>query len=193
MELAGYLRFLGLAQEKWTDWRAPFMVSLENAGQDGFTIEPARQSDDEEDDPAGDMDYAMAKSGPLPKELCGMVTNSIFIDPERYAQEGVDEALMMWTPSEFAFLALTVGDRSSAPKEMAQMLRYSTCNAWLDTDEFKYLESFGDSDVKALTIEFRDAIMEADRSSTLDVKQMEEAKTRLTELIEKYVSDVRLM
>jgi hypothetical protein len=105
----------------------------------------------------------------------------------------VDEALMMWTPAEFAFLALTLGDRCSAPREMAQMLRYSTCSAWLDTDEFSYLESFGDSDVKKLAMEFRDAMNEANNMDLLNGRQTEEAKSRLTELIEKYASDVRMM
>jgi len=195
MELAGYLRGVGRVQEKWTNWHAPFMVSVEEmASRGGLAAEPERQSDDEDEDgPLISPADRLVKSGPLPFELCDVSAMSVFIDPERYSQEGVDEALMMWSPNEFAFIALTMGDRCTAPKEMAQMIRYANCPAWLDTDAFAYLESFGDADVKQLALQYRDALKDVQGLDVLDATQIEEGRSRLFELVDKYATDVRML
>jgi len=187
MELAGYLRFVGRIQEKWTSWHSPFMIHVSGDSP----AEAERQSDDEEEEPV--VRNPMAKSGPLPGELCTSNIASRFIDPERYAQEGVEEAMMTWTPNEFAYLALSLGDRCSAPREMAQVLRYAYCDAWLSTDSFSYLESYGDSDLKKLAVEFRQALNDADGMEMLDLNTIEEGRARVSELVDKYASEVRML
>lgn len=192
MELAGYLRFIGRVQEKWTSWHSPYMVEIQGGSHSMADAE--RQSDDEEDVPPhlspGD---SMVKSGALPDELISFNAPVDFIDPDRYSQEGVDEALMTWTSNEFAYLALTVGERSTAPKEMAQMLRYWQCSKWLDSDDFNYLESYGDADLKHLVKQYREALIEVSNVEPLDADQLEEAKARFVELVDKYVADVRMI
>ena len=191
MELAGYLRHLGRIQEKWTNWHVPFMVQIVGGNEQrrvrGHDDDGA--SADEEET----VDEPIVKSGPLPQELCEEGKPIRFIDPERYSQQGVDESVLTWSPCEYAFLSLTFGNRSSAPPEMAQVLRYCNCDSWLNTDEFTYLEAWGDPDLKQLTIRFKAAMTTADQSEMLTASQMDEARARYIELVDKYISDVRVM
>jgi hypothetical protein len=194
MELAGYLRHVGRIQEKWTNWHAPFMVQIPNSSSRGRKVpleveEHATSSDDESDDHGN----SQVKSGPLPHELCEEGKTRTFVDPEHYSQQGVDESVLTWGPNEYAYLSLTYGNRTSSPHEMAQVLRYCDSVTWLNTEDFGYLESWGDADVKQLTLRFKSAMDEADQASLLTAKQMEEARGRVLELVDKYVSDVRLM
>jgi predicted GNAT family N-acyltransferase len=187
MELAGYLIHLGKIQEKYTSWHAPFMVEIHPA-----TPVTSANTDDEDEDE--DSDYALpssVKSGPLPVELCELNASQNFIDPERYTQQGVDETVLTWGPCEYAYTALEFAGKSSAPHEMSQVLRYCQVDTWLKTEDFAYLESWGDADLKQLTLRFKESMDGA--VVPLQNKQMDEAKARFLELVDKYVSEVRMM
>ena len=194
MELAGYLRHVGRIQEKWTEWHSPYMVRIEGDRQPQQSRRSVTESDAEEGDEDGEGEMPI-KTGPLPRELCDDRQSRVFIDPERYTQEGVDEAMLTWTPSEYAFLALTFGDRCSAPGEMAQVLRYAECPAWLETQDYAYLESYGDADLKRLVVQFKSCLDESDRrqGGEMSGNKMEEARARLAELVDKYCSDVKML
>jgi len=216
LELAGYLRHVGRAQELWTKWQTPFAVrvfadeaaarrsrhrmrrfrrreSPAQGGGDGDDEEEEQDrrtgagagagagSGDEGDDGERPMDDA--KVGPLP-DFCRDPAESRVVDVERYGLgAGLDEALLTWGPLEFAFLALSRSPASSAPRELAQVLRYAALHDWLDDDptaalhatadparaehrrSVVALESWDDAEVKEWAAEFRRLVREVDAAS----------------------------
>jgi GNAT superfamily N-acetyltransferase len=188
MELAGFLLHLGRIQEKWVAWHAPYMIRV--AETHDVNQVDVRPGDGKENDDGAFPDKP--KCGPLPSDLKSPKSIT-FIDPERFSSQGVDESMLSWGPFEYAYLSINVDNRSTAPHEMAQVLRYSQCESWLTTSDYSYIESWEDSDVKQLTTSFVAAVREANLIPPLSSVELEEARLRLFELVDKYVSDVRLM
>ena len=186
MELAGFLRHLGKIQERWITWHAPFMIETRGRLQRVIVTKVESDNSEMEEEPT-------TKTGPLPTELTSEYQEVTFIEPERYLRQGVDECVVNWTPNEYAYLCLTYAQRSSAPHEMAQLLRYWNCRPWLNTNEYSQLQTFGDQDVKELVTEFSSILTEVEQQPKMTQEEIELCMPRFLQLVDKYVADVMVM
>ncbi|KAH9253924.1 hypothetical protein BASA81_008048 [Batrachochytrium salamandrivorans] len=185
MELAGYLIHLGEIQFKHKEWHAPFILPVRPPSS---TSASSGESGD------GEEEELVAKCGPLPEEEDGDEESPCrVLDTERYVGQGLDETTLSWSSWEYLFTVLThqlANNSSSAPIELAQVLRYFRLTDWLQTCELDHLQSGMDEELKQMALAFRECVLETKRA-TSDCRLLPSDidLSRRQELISKYLGE----
>ena len=179
LELAGYLRHLGRAQEAWTKWVAPFALRVVRVveASSASASSPARDADPDSDADAdgddGERPEDDAKSGPLPA-WCLEQHPTRVVDVERYGLgTGLDETVVSWGPNEFAHVALARVATSSAPREMALVLRFADMVEWVGSDAEFDAEEVGEGEAQAQDARRarREAVAALESAEDADLKE----------------------
>lgn len=180
MELAGYLIHLGKVQFKHKEWHAPFALLVRPPSS---TSASSGESGDEKEE------ALVAKSGALPEDGEQVDGACRVLDTERYVGQGLDEATLSWSSWEYLFTVLThqpAHGSSSAPIELAQVLRYFRLTDWLVAGELDHLHAGGDEELKQMALAFRECVLE----TVPDLPPSSDADlSRRQELISKYLGE----